>query len=761
MKKQVKKSLIIFSSLVGIAAIATTAIVTPIELTHKQTASTTSVVASNAATPSAVGSVTKTVTPTITANPTANTETSSTSQTTTSTPTVNQKTTSATSSSTTSQSAPVDSTISNAYLSQLNSFLMQKNTFTSSQLDQMNNIIDNTDFFNSDATGASLLANTNVNVDQANATMRSLAKDFVANMQSNGLQKDAIQTFLASKNVPASWIKKNTVINNLTIKASSKLVTLLSVLYKLDQNNSSNLVSNLNGFINDDLATYFSIYQQDGSLLSPIFFTDVISKVQLVSIANDNYQFTIWTKPNITLENNADSLYHNGQATGTELTLNVAVNKASENVQTISYSFNSNLNTLISKAENEQSYGANEGLSKTQLIGALINNAMSSNPYQYLTISVNGYALPSWTYQYFLSANNAITISSVNDNVYTMQVSFPTTLSFWKIQDQMIHAGNDYNYVLIDYTYNNNTKNSTAVSLNLLSEEQILKAEIGLYTTQINQMSSSTSNQSTLLATKRNLAWDYATYVADNLGISSTLGKQAMSEWYDLNDAFHSDAVSQFNTDFSTIQGYYNTDVNPAQTQLTLINDAKQATAKLSSEEEGLAIASTVASGISVALAAAYWAGTFFFGVTTASAIAATAAAVSCVATTATMWKQYDNTMVLKGEVGTSYQNTVNSIKTAEYNLGMKNLPGELKTTWSDFKTLFDSKIGDILTATKASVGAQTAVVSACSWADEALLALSAVDSALCLAISVATIAVNAVNSNWLNDIYNAVKSSL
>ena len=274
-------------------------------------------------------------------------------------------------------------------------------------------------------------------------------------------------------------------------------------------------------------------------------------------------------------------------------------------------------------------------------------------------------------------------------------------------------------------------------------------------------MTSSTSNQSTLLATKRNLAWDYATYVADNLGTSSTLGKQAMSEWYDLNDAFHSDTVSLFNTDFSTIQGYYNTDVNPAQTQLTLINDAKQATAKLSSEEEGLAIASTVASGISVALAAAYWAGTFFFGVTTASAIAATAAAVSCVATTATMWKQYDNTMVLKGEVGTSYQNTVNSIKTAEYNLGMKNLPGELKTTWSDFKTLFDSKIGDILTATKASVGAQTAVVSACSWADEALLALSAVDSALWLAISVATIAVNAVNSNWLNDIYNAVKGSL
>lgn len=762
MKKQVKKSLIIFSSLIGIAAIATTAIVTPIELTHKQDASTTSIVASKSTNPSAIGSIAKshTVSPTITATPsstasanqTSNTNTSTTSSTTTSTSTNNP----------TNQPTTVDSNISNAYLSQLDSFLMQKNTFTSSQLDQMNKIIDNTNFFNDDVTGASLLANRNVNVDQANATMRSLAKDFVANMQSNGLQKDAIQTFLASKNVPASWIKKNTVINNLTIEASSKLVTLLSVLYKLDQNNASNLLSNLNGFINDDLPTYFSIYKQDGTLLSPIFFTDVISKVQLVSIANDNYQFSIWTKPNITLENNASSLYHNGQATGTELTLNVAVNKASENIQTISYSFNNNLNTLINKAENEQNYGASEGLSKAQLMGALINNAMSSNPSQYLTVSVNGYALPSWTYHYFLSANNAITISSVNDNVYTMQVSFPTTLSFWKVQDEMIHAGNNYNYVLIDYTYTNNTKDNSAVKLDLLSKEQILKAEISLYNTEVSQMNASANqNQSTLLNTERNLAWDDATYVADNLGASSTMGKQAMSEWYDLNNAFHDDAISQFRTDFSTIQGYYNTNVNPGQTQLTLISDAKKATAKLSSEEEGLAIASAVASGVSVALAAAYWAGTFFFGVTTASAIAATAAAVSCVATTASMWKQYDNTMVLKGEITTSYQDTLNSIKNTEYNLGMKNLPGELKTTWSDFKTLFDSKIGDILSTTKASVGAQTAVVSACSWADEALLALSAVDSALCLAISVATIAVNAVNGNWLNDIYGVVKSSL
>ena len=204
MKKQVKKSLIIFSSLIGIAAIATTAIVTPIELTHKQDASTTSIVASKSTNPSAIGSIAKshTVIPTITATPSStasanqasNTNTSTTSSTTTSTSTNN----------TTNQPTTIDSNISNAYLSQLDSFLMQKNTFTSSQLDQMNKIIDNTNFFNDDVTGASLLANKNVNVDQANATMRSLAKDFVANMQSNGLQKDAIQTFLASKNVPAS-----------------------------------------------------------------------------------------------------------------------------------------------------------------------------------------------------------------------------------------------------------------------------------------------------------------------------------------------------------------------------------------------------------------------------------------------------------------------------------------------------------------------------------------------------------------------------
>ncbi|MBO7085045.1 hypothetical protein J6W20_03980 [bacterium] len=112
------------------------------------------------------------------------------------------------------------------------------------------------------------------------------------------------------------------------------------------------------------------------------------------------------------------------------MTLNVGINKNRETIQTINYSFSNNLNSLIEKAENEQNYGASEGLTKTQLIGALINNAMSNNPSQYLTISVNGYALPSWTYHYFLTATNGITISSINDNVYTMQVSFPTSLSF-------------------------------------------------------------------------------------------------------------------------------------------------------------------------------------------------------------------------------------------------------------------------------------------------------------------------------------------
>ncbi|MBO7085044.1 hypothetical protein J6W20_03975 [bacterium] len=65
------------------------------------------------------------------------------------------------------------------------------------------------------------------------------------------------------------------------------------MLYKLDQNNSSNLISNLNGFINEDLPTYFNIYQENGQQLSPIFFTNVVKSVQLVSIANDTYQFSI------------------------------------------------------------------------------------------------------------------------------------------------------------------------------------------------------------------------------------------------------------------------------------------------------------------------------------------------------------------------------------------------------------------------------------------------------------------------------------
>ena len=790
MKKQVKKGLIIFSSLVGIAAIATAAIVTPIELTHKQTnTSSNTVVANTAATnPTSSGVVASKTKTNISPNSlTTNKQVQQASTAQQNVPvTTNQ----------TSQTSATVNNISNAYLSQLDSFSVQPNSFSSSQIDQMNNIIDNTDFLNNDAIGSSFLANSNVNATKANATMRSLAKDFVANMQTNGLQKNAVQTFLASKNVPASWIAKNTTINNVNIQASSKLVTLLSVLYNLDQNNSSNLIQNLNGFINEELASYFSIYEQDGSKLSPTFFTDVVKSVQLVSIANDTYQFSIWTKPNITLLNNENSLYHNGQATGTQLTLDVAVNKAAESVNTIAYSFNSNLSTLIEKAEAEENYGSTTGLNKTQLLGTLINQAMSSNPSQYLTISVNGYALPSWTYSYFLTASNAITLSNVNGNTYTMQVAFPTSLSFWKVQDEMIHAGDNFNYVLIDYTLSN-PKNLSTIKLNLVNDEQALKAEISLYAAQLSslkQAKNDTNNQVTacqdeinIWNTQRNIAWDYATYVNDNLennGVQSSTGKQAMSEWYDLNNAYwgiynrsdatntnftngqfsaniNSSSLNTFNADFNTIQNYYNVDIDPAATQLALINDAKEATTKLSTQEKDLAIASTVASGVSLALAAAYWAGTFFFGVTTASAIAATAAAVSCVATTATMWKQYDNTVLLKGEVGTSYQKTLSSIKSTEYDLGLKNLPGELKTTWSDFKTLFNSKIGDILTATKASVGAQTAVVSACSWADEALLALSALDSALCLAISVATIAVNSVNSNWLNAIYNAVKGSL
>ena len=828
MKKQVKKGLIIFSSLIGIAAIATTAIVTPIELTHKQSNSTTIAVAntSSASNPAVNGvsankvktnSTSSAVNQQTQATPTASSTTPTTNSTVSSQPastttssststTSSSSTTSATSSTQSATPTPASSlspvatssttasNISNAYLSQLDNYLMQKNSFTSSQIDQMNNIIDNTDFVNNDASGSNLLANTNANADQVNATMRTLAKDFVANMQTNGLQRNAVQTFLTSKNVPASWVAKHTTINNLTIEASSKLITLLSVLYKLDQNNASNLVENLNGFINEELPTYFSIYEKDGTQLSSIFFTDVIKSVQLVSIANDTYQFSIWTKPNITLLNNENSLYHNGEATGTQLTLNVAVNQSAENVNTIAYSFTNNLTTLIRKAQAEINYGSTTGLAKIQLIGTLINQAMSNNPSQYLTISVNGYALPSWTYKYFLTANNAITINSVNNDIYTMQVSFPTSLSFWKVQDQMIYAGNDCNYVLINYTLNTNSNDATTIKLNLVNEEAALKAEISLYSSQLsnyqNQMNNTTSwvtmyqDRINIWNTKRNIAWDYATYVSDNLGTNSSAGKQAMSEWYDLNnaywgiynrstattsnfedggflDALNDSALTNFQNDYNTIAQYYNTDVNPGQTQLVLINDAKQATTKLPTEEKDLAIASTVASGVSVALAAAYWAGTFFFGITTASAIAATAAAVSCIATTATMWKQYDDTLQLSGEVGVSYQKTLKSIKSTEYDLGLRNLPGALRTTWSDFKDLFNSKIGSILTATRASVGAQAAVVGACSWADEALLALSALDSALCLAISVATIAVNAVNTNWLNTIYNTVKGSL
>ena len=193
MKKQVKKSLIIFSSLIGIAAIATTAIVTPIELTHKQSDTSSAVIANNVtSSPATSGIVANKTAVKQNANVPTNNVTASSAKTTSSSSTAN------------SNLGPVATNQSNAYFAQLDNFLLAKNSFTPSQIDQMSKIINSTNFFNDDATGASLLANTNVNVNQANATMRSLAQDFVANMQTNGLQRNAVQTFLASKNVPTS-----------------------------------------------------------------------------------------------------------------------------------------------------------------------------------------------------------------------------------------------------------------------------------------------------------------------------------------------------------------------------------------------------------------------------------------------------------------------------------------------------------------------------------------------------------------------------
>ncbi|MBO7085043.1 hypothetical protein J6W20_03970 [bacterium] len=213
MKKQVKKSLIIFLSLIGIAAIATTAIVTPIELTHKQSDSSSAVIASNSTTSPATSGIVANNASVKTAASVAPTNANVKSSTTTSNPTLKNATPTSTATSSTSTNSSnlgpvvVNQTISNqsnAYFAQLDNFLLAKNSFSSSQIDQMNQIIDNTDFLNNDTVGSSLVASTNANSSKVNETMRTLAKDFVANMQTNGLQKNAVQTFLASKNVPTS-----------------------------------------------------------------------------------------------------------------------------------------------------------------------------------------------------------------------------------------------------------------------------------------------------------------------------------------------------------------------------------------------------------------------------------------------------------------------------------------------------------------------------------------------------------------------------
>ncbi|MBP5783824.1 hypothetical protein J6W32_04515 [bacterium] len=63
----------------------------------------------------------------------------------------------------------------------------------------------------------------------------------------------------------------------------------------------------------------------------------------------------------------------------------------------------------------------------------------------------------------------------------------------------MIHAGDNFNYVLIDYTLSN-PKDLSTIKLNLVNDEQALKAEISLYAAQLSslkQAKNDTNNQVT------------------------------------------------------------------------------------------------------------------------------------------------------------------------------------------------------------------------------------------------------------------------
>lgn len=204
---------------------------------------------------------------------------------------------------------------------------------------------------------------------------------------------------------------------------------------------------------------------------------------------------------------------------------------------------------------------------------------------------------------------------------------------------------------------------------------------------------------------------------------------------------------TQFCLYLKEIQSSYNTTINPYSTGLNLMQKAIETVNRYASEEYGVAIASSVATAISIALAAAYWAGSWFFGITVPEAVTATTAAISTATAMAGMWTSYKATQTVQQEIENDSFSWM-SIKSD------KKFYKTMKKDWKKFRKYFTKTYKSITKITKAISAIESATADACSWADPILLIVNSVDLALCTSVMLSNMVINAVETTWLNTIF-------
>lgn len=394
----------------------------------------------------------------------------------------------------------------------------------------------------------------------------------------------------------------------------------------------------------------FYTITMDGLSLPNWAYKVLVKSIQLYSIYGNEYSIRVWTKPYITLKQSEVVYYNWGSNVGAIFWDNI-------NANLITLSKKQKAKILANKINELNNELKQINIDNTNPCGfndSYIKQALSLAKYEALYISE-------------FSSNNQIK-SAVNNLLSKIE-----SKNFWMLKylQRYWDASSIYGTFksLIQqmqhfYYYESNL-------LLILEQQNFLKKKITNLSNEVNQIQNAGNagnengygfntefvNEALKLSqNEKNYLW--------NLNPILDVSSQAVSLWNNINNKYQwmmkyeswDWYAGSINTEFislvNQLQGYYKYISSGEKGQIFAIKEGlnqmkstKMAAEKYASEMKGIAIASSVATGIGIALAATYWVSAFFdFGATIPDAIAARASAAATTVAMGCMWASYSET---------------------------------------------------------------------------------------------------------------------